>query len=287
MQSPEEGSTPQQAHHISRSSFQLGSSDIVDQPSNSRAVAQYPTPPTPTYSYPSLSNAANPSLSAAKWPVQPPDSSDYQNSPPVRRSNSEDELSDREASHLQVNLTETPSSASDFVKKLYRMLDDPALSRIVSWGPQGDCFVVKDVNDFTVVILPRVFKHSNFASFVRQLNKYDFHKVKDVEDTGSEEPNWTFRHPYFRAGGWDVLEQIKRKVTAPKFSNTDPAIYTTVDALRAQAEQIAWRQDEMAAHIENLQNNYQEVVNNISGFQRDMGQQDVLMRDMIQYFLSN
>lgn len=72
--------------------------------------------------------------------------------------------------------------ASDFVKKLYRMLEDPAFGHIVSWGRNGDSFVVKDMNDFTKLILPRHFKHSNFASFVRQLNKYDFHKVKNPED---------------------------------------------------------------------------------------------------------
>ena len=57
------------------------------------------------------------------------------------------------------------------------MLEDTSWAHVVSWGPHGDCFVVKDMNEFTKTILPRMFKHSNFASFVRQLNKYDFHKV--------------------------------------------------------------------------------------------------------------
>ena len=68
------------------------------------------------------------------------------------------------------------------------MLEDTTFADVVSWGPGGDCFVVKDMNEFTKSILPRMFKHSNFASFVRQLNKYDFHKVRHNNEESGQSP---------------------------------------------------------------------------------------------------
>ncbi len=47
--------------------------------------------------------------------------------------------------------------ASEFVKKLFRMLDDTSYAHIVSWGPLGDSFVVREMNDFTKHVLPRHF----------------------------------------------------------------------------------------------------------------------------------
>ncbi|KAJ7684485.1 hypothetical protein DFH06DRAFT_8507 [Mycena polygramma] len=103
------------------------------------------------------------------------------------------------------------------------MLEDQTFQSVVSWGPQGDCFVVKDMNEFTKSILPRMFKHSNFASFVRQLNKYDFHKVKNTDDNQFGEHSWTFRHPDFHADRRDALENIKRKVPAQRKSTSGGA----------------------------------------------------------------
>ncbi len=79
------------------------------------------------------------------------------------------------------------------------MLQDASLYDIVSWGPKGDCFTVKNMHEFTNTVLPQTYKHQNFASFVRQLNKYDFHKIKTSDDLEyGEQVNSTFCafHPY-------------------------------------------------------------------------------------------
>ena len=60
------------------------------------------------------------------------------------------------------------------------MLEDDTYPDTVCWSQKGDCFVIKELDLFTKTVLPRMFKHSNFASFVRQLNKYDFHKVRSA-----------------------------------------------------------------------------------------------------------
>ncbi|KAI0306261.1 HSF-type DNA-binding-domain-containing protein [Multifurca ochricompacta] len=182
---------------------------------------------------------------------------------------------------------------SDFVKKLYKMLEDPSFQRVVSWGPNGDCFVVKDMNEFTKSILPRMFKHSNFASFVRQLNKYDFHKVKNTDDSQFGEHSWTFRHPDFHADRRDALENIKRKVPAARKSLSARGAHgdspspssVTIEALQAQVERLVQTQDDMSAHIRHLENNYQNVLTEMVNFQRNMAQQDGLMQNLISYFL--
>lgn len=59
-----------------------------------------------------------------------------------------------------------------FLTKTFDMVGDPATADVVSWGQAKNSFVVWDPHRFSAMLLPRYFKHSNFSSFIRQLNTY-------------------------------------------------------------------------------------------------------------------
>ncbi|PSK35380.1 hypothetical protein C7M61_004625 [Candidozyma pseudohaemuli] len=112
-----------------------------------------------------------------------------------------------------------PKTQTVFIHKLYDMLEDLSLSHLIWWLPSHDSFCLYPGEEFSNV-LAQYFKHTNIASFIRQLNMYGFHKVNDSfhsdeKGTPSGQTRWEFRHAanQFRKGDVELLRLIKRKLS--------------------------------------------------------------------------
>lgn len=107
-----------------------------------------------------------------------------------------------------------PKAETSFLIKLYTILNDKDYSKFIHWSRDGKSFIITNSNDFTKNVLPKFFNHQKFSSFVRQLNLYNFHKVKTKE---KKEQKYT--HKEFSKD--KTLEQIKtiKKPIKPKIDD--------------------------------------------------------------------
>ncbi|KAF7338498.1 Transcriptional factor [Mycena venus] len=127
-----------------------------------------------------------------------------------------------------------------FLNKLYEMVNDPKTTNLIQWSDTGDSFYVYDHERFSRDVLPHWFKHQNFASFVRQLNMYGFHKIPHLQqgvlksDPGSE--HWNFVHPNFRRDQPDLLCYIQRKKSTTAADDEKESV--TLPAANAQVLDI-------------------------------------------------
>lgn len=95
-------------------------------------------------------------------------------------------------------------------------MDESKNTDLIRWSDDGNSFIVLDEDEFARTLIPELFKHNNYASFVRQLNMYGFHKKVGLSDNSmraSERKNKSpseYANPYFRRGHPDLLWLIQK-----------------------------------------------------------------------------
>ena len=67
-----------------------------------------------------------------------------------------------------------------FLSKLYDILNDSEYYNIIHWNDEGNGIVIIDIDNLCKKVLPKYYNHTNYSSFVRQLNMYGFSKTKNA-----------------------------------------------------------------------------------------------------------
>lgn len=166
-----------------------------------------------------------------------------------------------------------------FLTKTFHMIEqcDPS---VASWSADGKSFVITDVDSFAKDVLPLYFKHSKFASFVRQLNFYSFRKLRADTDDRSSITQWPppisrnssksnavrFAHEQFRRGQPELLHKITRITKSQEPSSSDmKSLKEDIFSLKKDIISLSNRFDHrLQALSSGLEADYQQRMNNMA-----------------------
>ncbi|KAG7368476.1 HSF-type DNA-binding protein [Nitzschia inconspicua] len=157
-----------------------------------------------------------------------------------------------------------------FLTKTFHMIDscDPT---VATWNDDGMSFIIHDVAAFADNILPLYFKHSKFASFVRQLNFYSFRKIRaepDFKISVKTNQNNTvqFIHEFFRKGRPDLLHKINRVTKSQEPAPTElKSLKDEIASLHQEIADITQAFDQrMQTVLAAVEADYQQRMNSIA-----------------------
>lgn len=190
--------------------------------------------------------------------------------------------------------------------KIWSMVNDPVNKQYIRWSDDGKSFHVFHREEFMKVILPKYFKHNNFASFVRQLNMYGWHKVQDINNgslfsqtakddkatndnsnvaSGGVDEIWQFENPYFIKDREDLLDKIQRnKATANDNEIQDPNV-ANFSLILNELDQIKLNQLAISEDLRRVRNDNKTLWHE-NYLTRDRHQQQAQTLDKILSFLA-
>ena len=116
-----------------------------------------------------------------------------------------------------------------FLLKLYEILSKDEYSKIIRWSQNGVYIIISNIDALSKKILPIYFNHQNYSSFVRQLNMYNFHKIRTEQDVQEQ----YFINEYLnKFKTFDEIKNFKRKEKSSQkclfFKDEDSKIKYTI-----------------------------------------------------------
>ena len=96
---------------------------------------------------------------------------------------------------------------------IYYNIQDENNKNIIRWNKEGNGFIIIDYKKFITELLSKNFKTEVFSSFIRQLNLYDFHKIKTKDNNNQNSSNsiYEFTNVNFLKNDPEKIHLIKRK----------------------------------------------------------------------------
>lgn len=150
---------------------------------------------------------------------------------------------------------ENPKKPNKFLLKIYSILSNSNNSSVISWSDSGETFTIKDVSEFTKYLLPKYFKHHKLASFIRQLNMYDFSKCKNSE--------FCYSHPLFRKGKRGELKKIRRKLSEKKVEFPQTEMTQKFKHIKAKQKNLKLQIDELVMDCREVARSNQVLLDQI------------------------
>jgi len=186
---------------------------------------------------------------------------------------------------------QTGGNVPAFLAKLWKMVDNPDADNLISWSEDGSSFTIRNQGEFTKTLLPYYYKHSNMASFVRQLNMYGFHKVMSVESGGlkGDKDEVEFAHPFFLRGQEHLLDQIKRKITAGNRGGAGitpfvPSIKSEkVNEVLSEVGVLKERQEDLDNKLESMRSENEALWGEVLSLRQKHNQQQKIVNKLIQF----